>query len=544
MALRALLTCIVFLTAACAAPPPAQPAAGSPTRGGTAVVAWQEPATLHPFYSTGTVTNALVYSVAVEGLVRIDPDGNPMPVLARDVPTLANGGVQLTPQGAMTVRYALRPNVVWSDGVALTSADVRFTWQSVMHDPLVASREGYDLIDDVEMPDDLTAIVRYRQPYPAYATRFDALLPRHLLEGQDASKTDYPRRPLGTGPFVITEFASGDHITAERNPRYRDAARPFLDRVIFRFVSSVDAAKAQLRAAEVDVAASLGEADVPDLEADRQIRVATAPSPAVETLAFNVERVGDPALRRALLQATPKERIVEKLLFAKSRAGRSEIPIGWASPALSQDGYDPARAARTLDDARWLPGPDGIRVKDGTRASLVIVSTTGTKLREQVEQVLVDEWRAIGVEATIRNVPNATLTGSWQAGGVRKRGDFDVVLAQTGLSFGASDPQSYLAQRRRCSAIPRGENNGAGANYERACDPRADALLDEAGRTLDQSRRRDLYAQALAAIDAIVPDVYLFDRGRFDAHRATLGGVRSNGWDVLTWNVGDWYRSS
>ncbi|TME26241.1 MAG: peptide ABC transporter substrate-binding protein [Chloroflexi bacterium] len=544
MRTRVLLACLALITAGCAAAPIAQrPAATSRARGGTAVVAWQEPSTLHPFYSTGTITNALVYGVAIEGLVRIDPDGNPSAVLARDVPTIANGGVQLTPEGTMTVRYALRPNVVWSDGVALSSADVTFTWQSVMHDPLVATREGYDLIDDVETPDDLTAIVRYRQPYPAYATRFDALLPRHVLEGQDASRTDYPRRPIGTGPFVITEFASGDHVTAERNPRYRDAARPFLDRVIFRFVGSVDAAKAQLRTGEVDVAASLGEADVPELEADRQIRVETAPSPAVETLAFNVERVGDTALRRALLQATPKERIVEKLLFAKSRAGRSEIPIGWASPALAQDGYDPSRAARTLDDAGWATGPDGIRAKDGRRASLSIVSTTGNKLREQVEQVLLDEWRAIGVEATIHNVPNAVLTGSWQTGGVRKRGDFDVVLAQTGLSFGASDPQSYLAQRRRCASIPRADNNGAGANYERACDPRVDALLDEAGRTLDQARRRDLYAQALAAIDATVPDIYLFDRGRFDAHRATLGGVRTNGWDVLTWNVAEWYRS-
>src|SRR5256885_14585172 len=124
MATRVLLACLALITAACAAAPiTQQPAASSPTRGGTAVVAWQEPSTLHPFYSTGTITNALVYDVAVEGLVRIDPDGNARPGLARDVPTLANGGVQLTPQGAMTVRYTLRPNLVWSDGVALSSAD-------------------------------------------------------------------------------------------------------------------------------------------------------------------------------------------------------------------------------------------------------------------------------------------------------------------------------------------------------------------------------------------------------------------------------------
>ncbi len=121
---------------------------------------------------------------------------------------------------------------------------------------------------------------------------------------------------------------------------------------------------------------------------------------------------------------------------------------------------------------------------------------------------------------------------------MRKRGDFDVLLAQTGLSLGATDPQSYLSQRRRCASMPRADNGGAGANYERFCDPRVDRLLDEAGRTLDDARRRDLYAQLLTLVDSAVPDVYLFDRGRFDAHRIDVEGLRANGWDVRSSGCG------
>ncbi len=552
----AALIAVMLAATACAPSPP--PPAIAPARGGTAVIAWQEPATLHPFYSTATQTNALVYEVAVEGLVRTDPGGSLVPVLAIAVPTLANGDVTLLPEGRMAVRYVLRPNVTWSDGAPLTSADIRFTWQSVVRDPLVASREGYDLIEGVDTPDERTAVVRYREPYPAYATRFDALLPRHALEGVDPSKTDYPRRPLGTGPFVISEFVSGDHITADRNPRYRDAARPYLDHLVFRFVSSVEAAKAQLRAGEVHVAASLSEADVAELEQEKAIAIESGPSPSVETLGFRLATpgtsieasaphpvLGDLAVRRALLLATPKTSIVERLLGGRARPGTTEIPLGWAAPqGLAQESYDPAKAARVLDDAGWLKGSDGVRVRAGVRAKLTIVSTTGNRLREQIEQVLVDEWRAIGVDLAIRNVPSAILTGSWQSGGVRKRGDFDVLLAQAGLAFGATDPQSYLSQRRRCASIPRADNGGAGANYERFCDPRADRLLDEAGRTLDDTRRRALYVQLLALVDSAVPNVYLFDRGRFDAHRIDVGGLRANGWDVLTWNVAEWYRAS
>jgi peptide/nickel transport system substrate-binding protein len=315
----------------------------------------------------------------------------------------------------------------------------------------------------------------------------------------------------------------------------------------------VEAAKAQLRAGEVDAAGSLSEADAAALESDPAIRITSVPSPAVETLAFNLARpgttaphpvLGDVAVRRALVYATPKALIVDKLLYGRTRPGSSEIPIGWAARSgLAQETYDPDRAERLLDEAGWRRGSDGVRVKDGTRLSLRVVSTTGNHLREQIEQVLVDEWRTIGAELRIANVPSTVLTAAWQSGGVRKRGDFDVLLAQAGLGVTSPDPQSYLAQRHRCDAIPRAENNGAGANYERFCDPRVDGLLDEAGRTLDQDRRRDLYGEVLSVLNDRAVAIWLYDRGRYDAFRTRVRGYAANGWDVATWNASEWYAT-
>jgi peptide/nickel transport system substrate-binding protein len=475
-------------------------------------------------------------------------------VLATDVPTVANGAVRLLVDGTMTVQWMLRPDIRWSDGAPLTSADVRFTWRAVMTDPRVTTREGYALITDVETPDERTALVRYRAIDAAYATRFDAILPRHLLEGAtDAVVAAYARAPLGTGPFRITEFASGDHVTAERNERYRVAGRPYLDRVIFRFVPSVEAAKAQLRTGEVDAAGSLGEADAVDLEGDAAIRVTSVPSPTVEALAFNLMRPGttephpvlaDVAVRRALVLATPKDTIVQRLLFGRTRAAGSEIPIGWAARARTlQESHDRDRAASLLDDAGWRRAGDGIRAKDGVRMSLRVVSTTGNKLREQIEQVLADEWRAIGVELRITNVPSAVLTGSWQSNGVRKRGDFDLLLAQAGLGVTSPDPQSYLAQRHRCDAVPRAENNGAGSNYERFCDERVDRILDEAGRTLERERRGELYGEVLSILNDRAIAIWLYERGRYDAFRTRIRGYAPNGWDVATWNAAEWHAT-
>src|SRR2546428_3296791 len=189
------------------------PVASPPPVGGTAIVAWQEPATLDLLYAPGIQSTATIARVAVEGLVGIGPDGNEIPVLAREVPTLANGAVTISADGrSMTVRYRLRDGVKWSDGAPFTSADVRFTWRSIMADPKISTREGYDRIEGVEIPDTLTAIVRYRALDPAYATRFDTILPAHLLENASGSvRLAYGRTPLGTEAFRISD-AAGDHI--------------------------------------------------------------------------------------------------------------------------------------------------------------------------------------------------------------------------------------------------------------------------------------------------------------------------------------------
>jgi peptide/nickel transport system substrate-binding protein len=552
---RSLLPLLAAAAVACGQP--VAPAA-TPATGGTVVVAWQEPATLDLLYTPGVQASATIARVAVEGLVKIDPDGNEMAVLAREVPTLANGGVTVASDAtSMTVRFRLQGGVLWSDGAPFTSADVRFTWRSIMSDTKVASRDGYDRMQDVETPDDLTVVVRYRGIDPVYASRFDAILPRHVLEGaSDAVRAAYGRAPLGTGPFRITEFVAGDHVTAERNARYR--GRAYLDRVIFRFTPSIDIAKAQLKAGEADVAPSLFESDIPDLVRENGITITQAPSPVVEAVIFNLARpaesadpaqphpiLADRAVRRALVLATPKQRIVDTLLFGKARAGTSELPIGWAAvPGLAQDAYDPDRASRELDAAGWVKGTDGVRVREGVRASLRITGTTGNALRERIEQVLIDEWRAIGIEVRIANVPSNVLTAPWSASGVRKRGSFDMVIANAGLGSAGSDPVGYLAQRHRCASIPTAANKGAGANYERWCDPGVDRAIAEAAATLDRETQRVRIAQALTATNDEAIAIWVYDRGRIDARRTRLQGVQTNGWDQITWNVEAWWLAA
>lgn len=535
--------------------------AQQPVKGGTMTVAlWQEPNTLYPYYATQTVAQ-LVFETVLEGLVRVLPDGNYLPVLAKEVPTVQNGGVKILGDGKrMDVTYHLLPNVKWADGQPLNSEDVQFTWQAIMKDPKVTSREGYDQIESVDTPDAVTAVLHYKTIYAAYASRFSVssgtanpILPKHVLGSEpDISKTDYTRKPFGTGPFKITEFQSADHITAERNPSYREAGKPYLDRIIFRSVPSREVAVAQLKAGEVDAMWNLLEAQLPDLEKQTEIKVRAVPGPSVERLEFNLAKSANPAdpkvphpvlgdinVRHALVLATPKKQMVDKLLFGKATVGQSPLSIGWAAPKdLKQDAYDPAKAKQLLDQAGWVTGPDGIRVKNGVRASLKITTTTGDQIREQVEQVLIDEWKQIGVELQVSNLPSSVLFGSWSQNAPRKKGNFDVNMYASSPDI---DPQATISQRFACASIPLPANDGAGFNYNRYCDSQTDQLIQQAGSTVDQDKRKQAYAAILKRVNDANLNVWLYNRSSIDAYRVNVGGYKDNGWDNLTWNVQDWF---
>ena len=556
--LLAVLVVAALAIAACApsAPPAATATAAAIPRGGTLTVAiWQEPNTLNYHYATQTVAG-LVLRVAVEGLLGVGPDGEYFAWLAKEVPTLQNGGVRLTADGKkMDVTYKLRPGVVWSDGTPFTSKDVKFTWEYVLKDPKVTSREGYDKIDGIDTPDDLTAVAHFKEIYAPYASVVfsDGILPKHLLENVlDVGKHDYVRLPLGTGPFKIVDFKSADSITAVRNERYRDKDKPYLDKIIFRSVPSREVAIAQLKAGEVDAMWNLLEAQVPDLEKNPDVKLLIGPSPSVERLEFNLAKPANPAdpkvphpilsdvnVRRALTLATPKQQLIDKLLFGKANVANTTLTLGWAAPKdIVQEGYDPAKAKQLLDQSGWTPGADGVRSKGGVRASLTITTTTGDKVREQVEQILIDEYKAIGVELKIKNVPSSVLFGSWSANAPRKRGDFDINMY---ASSPDPDPHDTVNGRFHSSQIPRPENNGAGFNYYRFSNPEVDKFIEQAGSSVDQEQRKKLYAQVLKIVNDNYISVWLYARSGIDAFRANVGGYKDNPWRSFTWNVQDWW---
>ncbi len=517
----------------------------------------QEPDTLNP-YLASLRSAAEVHTFIIEGLLGVNEKGEFFPVLASQVPTQQNGSV--SPDG-LTVTYHLRQNVLWSDGIPFTCDDVRFTWQAVTTPQSGAvSTTDYRPIDSVACPDDHTAIIHFSSFDAAYLIPFWTVLPRHAT-GDPASMTRwaYNRNPIGTGPFVLKEWVSGDHITLVRNQRYHESGKPSLDSVVIRFVPSRDAALLLLQSNQVTVVGDLVETNLPQLQREPGIRIGQAPSPRSERLLFNLADpafdspdpvtqphpiLGDNRVREALELGIDKREIVDQLLDGKGQVGTNELNIGWASCGSPPSPFNPDKAKLLLDQAGWIPGADGIRLarnaryaKDGTRLRLKLQGPSGDPLREQVEQLILDRWKAIGVEGYIQNAPTATLFGTWASGGVARHGKFDVLIYTTGPYV---DPQSQVEGYFASWNIPRASNSGAGYNYSRWINQKADSAIRTAGSSPDQATRRAAYCEVMAQVNAERPQVYLYSRAFLAAYRDNLLNWVTNPWKNLGWNAAEW----
>ncbi len=541
----------------------AQPAVSQqPRRGGSVTMAlYQEPELLNRLIATQTAASEVAI-FTIEGLLAVAPDGSYIPQLASEVPDRKNGGV--SPDGK-TITYRLRSGVQWSDGRPLTCDDVKFTWQAIVTPKSgVNTTSGYDEIQAVDCPNPQTVIVRYKQFYAPFLSRFGAVLPRHATgDPVNMTKWAYNRKPVGTGPFMVSEWVSGDHITLVRNPNYRVKDQPYLDRIIVRIVPSREVGKQLIKTGDVDIVWDLIESDVPELKGASGVKISSAPGPGAERLVLNFADptldgppadvvkqhphpiLGDPRVREAIELGINKREVTSKLLYGLATVGTNELHIGWARCVTPVSTYNPPRARALLQEAGWAPGPDGIRVaknaryaKDGTRLRLKLQTTTGNKLREQAEQLIIEYMRGIGLEFYIENVPSPVLFGSWGSGAFRKHGHFDVLMYTTNPDV---DPQSQVEGYFASWSMPTAQTNGAGFNYARYASPRADDGIKKAASSPDLDARRAAYCDAMRQIVADRPHIYLYDRSTMHAYRDRLQGWVQDVWENIGWNAPTWW---
>jgi peptide/nickel transport system substrate-binding protein len=538
--------------------PAATQAAAAPKRGGKLTMAvWQSPVTLNLFLGSQTVMSEVLVFV-VEGFTHVLPDGTHEAALAKEVPTVQNGGVSAD---GKTITYKLKDGLVWSDGKPLTCDDALYTWQAVMTpDVGVTSTTGWRDIDTIDCTDPATVVIKYKNFFAPYLTLFEdsSLLPRSAGDPKDMKNWAYNRKPIGTGPFKIDEWLADDHVTLSRNDNFREKGKPYLDQIIIRIVPSSEVARQLLASGEVDIMWNNTEADLPELEKLTNVTISSPLIIGGERLFLNMTEnkdpsdparphaiLGDQKVRQALAYAINKQVIIDKLLFGKAKPGSSELNAGYFKCTDIQTyPYDPEKAKQLLDDAGWVQGSDGIRVSkgskyapDGTRLRLKYSTTSGNKLREDSQVLIVENWKAVGIEAFIENAPSSVVIGTWDANSPRRHGNFDIIMYTTNAGI---DPHSQMVNLWASWQIP-SDKNRSGTNYTRFSDPKADALLTQAGSEPDIAKRKALYCQLTQMSYDQANMIYLYQRLNIDSYRDRIQGtVANNAWDNIGWNSKEW----
>jgi peptide/nickel transport system substrate-binding protein len=537
--------------------------------GHVSIIYWQAPSILNPYLSGGTkdIESA---SLVIEPLGRYDETGALVPFLAEEIPTVANGGVS---EDLTTITWKLKDGLKWSDGSAVTAADVKFTADYCMHpEGGCAQLAKFEGVTSVEALDDLTIKVTFGQPTPnPYGPFMGGQSPiiqaaqfADCMGAKAPECTDANFAPVGTGPFVVDEFKPNDVISMSANPNYRDPAKPAFATLTFKGGGDAMAAgRSVLETGEFDYAWNLQLA--PDVIAkmeeggkgkaiagfgplvERLEMNMTDPNPALDANDRSTVRAPHPFLsdinvRKALSMAIDRELLVE---VGYGQAGKVTCDLVPAPDlyAANNDhcvGQDIAGANALLDEAGWVKGSDGVRAKDGVRLSILYQTSTNA-VRQDFQALIKQWWEEIGVETELRNL-NASVFFGGDPGSPDTFQKFYADVEMYANTFDGTDPQAYLSMYK-CGNEPKPESQWQGENINRYCDPAYDALIEELAATGDLDNRG---AIAKAMNNMLTKDSYtivpLVHRGRVSAHAESLGGVVLNVWDSELWNVADWHR--
>ncbi len=534
------------------------------------IIYWQAASILNPYLSSGTkdIESA---SMVIEPLARYNETGEMVPLLVDEIPTVDNGGVS---EDLKSITWKLSDGITWSDGTPLTAADVAFTAEYCLHpEGGCQQSSNFTDVESVEAVDDKTVKITFAAakpfPYGPFVGSQVPVLQKAQFENCMGAKapecTDANFGPIGTGPFVVSDFKANDVISLAANDKYRDDAKPAFASVTFKGGGdAASAARSVLETGEFDYAWNLqiepevlaqmsqaGKGTVVSAfgtSVERLMVNFTDPNPELGDKRGTIEGgahpfLTDPAVRQALSMSIDRQTLVDVGYGEAGQATCNVLPAPAAYASTANDAcktQDIEGAKKLLDDAGWVPGSDGVREKDGVRLSILYQTSTNS-VRQATQAIVKQWWAEIGVETELRNIDAAVFFGGDQSSPDTFQKFFADIEMYTN-NFDGTDPEKYMANWI-CAEIPSPENQWLGSNMPRYCNAEYDALVAEMGKT---AKLEDRAALAKKMNDMLIQEgamIPLIHRGGVSAHANSLQGVLMNEWDSELWNIADWKRA-
>lgn len=530
----------------------------TPQYGGTVVIGDdQEPMTLNPFADVGgsDFSVSLIGQAHLAGVYDIDATTLTLvPELVTELPSVGNGGVVVNPDGTMTVRYQIRDEAVWSDGVPITGDDLAFTLSVMLEQNAatgVIDEIPYEVVS-TETGDKTLAVV-FAGPTVAYETLFPVVIPKHAAEGsnltEDWNDTVWP----SAGPFVLAEWQRGEYLRLVRNENYwktdpeTGAQLPYLDEVIFRFIPETESLVYSFTQRELDVISPPPATDI--VERLRELESAGAevqvkPGPIWEHLNFqygpnnpNPESLNQyAAYRQAIAYAIDAERL----------AGL----VGWEaiSSMLTPEIEDGpwTQYAQNLDKARDLVAEacaEAGRDCTADPPTMILATSSNAEERPRIAAELIDVLGVVGIEVELQLEDSQILFGE-----TLDQGTWDAGWWAWVSRPGAAGFISMLDLVDPDGAPPEGVNYYRWGTPDSSVNGDAVArvreILASVRETVDPEQ---LVALARAAEEILADDAVLIPIGS----RVVVGAVwadKVRGFEMNTsiaghtWNIESWFR--
>jgi peptide/nickel transport system substrate-binding protein len=367
---------------------------------------------LIPMLSTDSTSHS-IGALCYNGLVKYDKD-------IRIVGDLAESW-EVSPDG-LVITFHLRKGVKWHDGHPFTAEDVLFTYK-VTIDPKTPTAYSGDFlkVKKAEVLDAHTFRVTYDQPFaPALMSWGSAVMPKHLLEGTDITKSPLTRHPVGTGPYIFKEWVTGQKIVLVSNPDYFEG-RPYIDGFILRTIPDMATMFLELRAKGIDMM------NLTPLQYTRQTE-----NPffrknfnkyrylafAYTYLGYNLRNplFADRRIRQAISYAINKEAIIQGILLGYGKPATGPYKPGtWAhNPDVKKYSYDPQKARGLLAEAGWKDTDgDGILDRSGQPFVFEIITNQGNEIRAKTAEIIQKQLAEVGMRVKIRTIEWAALVNEF-----------------------------------------------------------------------------------------------------------------------------------
>ncbi|MGJ4952894.1 peptide ABC transporter substrate-binding protein [Bradyrhizobium sp. HKCCYLS20291] len=527
---------------------------------------WQAPTLLNPHFAIG-IKDQEAARAFYEPLAGWDAEGNLVPVLATEIPSVANG--TLAADGTSVV-WKLKPGVRWHDGEPFTADDVIFNWQYATHPETSAVTIGdYKDIKAIDRIDDHTVRLVFAQPTPLWFTPFvggrGTIIPKHLFGAYIGAKSrEAPNnlKPVGTGAYLFVDFKPGDTVTARLNPDYHVPNRPHFDTLEIKGGGdAVSAARAVLQTGEFDYAWNLQVEDeiLAKLESGGQGVVEIVPTGNLEFILLNAtdpnievdgERASlktrhplfsDPAVREAVNLLIDRASI-QKFIYGRGGIATPNCinnPERYRSPNMRFE-FNVEKANQILETAGWKKGASGLREKDGKPLKLVFqTSTNGPRQKNQA--IIKQAFQKAGIEVELKSIV-ASVFFSSDTANPDTAAHFYCDMEMYQMTMSSPEPQSFMSQYVSWEAASKA-NKWQGRNIARWQNEEYDDLYKALTRELDPVKRAALYIRLNDVVCAgrhVLPEL---NRPRISGIRKGLQ-THSSGWDNDLWQLPNWYREA